>query len=92
MPKKHISCHFLLTCNFIIAGFVEFSHVEFQANDGKHEDGHKQQQANLQQGDHSLHNGLQHHLQAWKTTQNNYRRSSDDKTLNGGAWNKSKPF
>ncbi len=46
---------------------MELSHVELQADDGEHEDGHKQQQANLQQGDHSLHNGFEHHLQAWRT-------------------------
>ena len=46
---------------------MELSHVELQADDGEHEDGHEQQQADLQQGDHSLHNGLEHHLQAWRT-------------------------
>lgn len=46
---------------------MELSHVELQSNDGKHEDGHEQQQANLQQGNHGLHNRLQHHLQAWRT-------------------------
>lgn len=46
---------------------MELSHVELQAYDGEHEDGHEQQQANLQQGDHSLHNRLEHHLQAWRT-------------------------
>lgn len=61
--------HGLLTCNVIIAGFVEFSHVELKADDGKHEDSHKQQQSNLQQGDHGLHNRLEHHLQAWRTRQ-----------------------
>lgn len=46
---------------------MELSHVELQADDGEHEDGHEQQQADLQQGDHGLHNGLEHHLQAWRT-------------------------
>lgn len=32
---------FLLTCNIIIASLVELSHVKLQADDGKHEDGHK---------------------------------------------------
>lgn len=45
---------------------MELAHVELQADDGEHEDGHKQQQTNLQQGDHSFHNGLQNHLQAWR--------------------------
>lgn len=60
-------CHFCLTCDFIVAGSVELSHVELEADDGEHEYGHEQQQANLQQGDHSLHDGLEHHLQAWRT-------------------------
>lgn len=33
--------HFLLTCNIIIASLVELSHVKLQADDCKHEDGHK---------------------------------------------------
>lgn len=56
-----------LTCDFVVAGLVELPHVEFQPNDGKHEDGHEQQQANLQQGNHSLHDGLEDHLEAWRT-------------------------
>lgn len=56
-----------LTCDFVVAGLVELPHVELQPDDGKHEDGHEQQQADLQKGDHGLHNGLEHHLQAWRT-------------------------
>lgn len=62
-----ISLCFFLTCDFIVAGLVELPHVELQANDSKHEDGHEQQQADLQQGNHGLHDGLEHHLQAWGT-------------------------
>lgn len=36
-----------LTCDFVVAGLVELPHVELQPNDSKHEDGHKQQQADL---------------------------------------------
>ena len=61
----HIVCP--LTCVVVVTGTVELAHVEFQADDGEHEDGHEQQKADLQQGDHGLHNGLQHHLQAWRT-------------------------
>ena len=59
--------HHYFTCEFIVAGGVELPHVELQADDGEHEDGHEQQQSDLQQGDHGLHNGLEHHLQAWRT-------------------------
>lgn len=31
----------LHTCDIVKAGSVEFAHVELQANDGKHKDGHK---------------------------------------------------
>lgn len=41
---------------------MEFAHVELQANDGKHEDGKEEQQANLQQRNHGLHDGFEHHL------------------------------
>ena len=44
-----------LTCIAVKAGGVEFAHVELQAYDSKHEDGEEEQQADLQQGDHSLH-------------------------------------
>lgn len=44
------------------AGTVELAHVEVQANDGKHEDGKEEQQANLQQRYHGFHDGLQDHL------------------------------
>jgi len=46
---------------------MKLPHVELQADDGEHEDGHEQQQADLQQGDHGLHDRLEHHLQAWRT-------------------------
>lgn len=50
---------------------MEFAHIELQADDGEHEDGKEEQQPDLQQRDHGLHDGLQHHLQAWsrKTAQ-----------------------
>lgn len=41
---------------------MEFAHVELQANDGENEDGKEKKQANLQQRNHGLHDGLQHHL------------------------------
>lgn len=44
---------------------MELAHVELQPNDGEHEDGEEEQQPNLQQGDHGLHDGLEHHLQTW---------------------------
>lgn len=67
-PRALFSVFFsCLTCDFIVAGLVELPHVEIQSNDGEHEDGHEQQQADLQKGNHGLHNGLEHHLQAWGT-------------------------
>lgn len=40
--------------------------VELQADDGKHEDSEKEQQANLEERHHGLHDGFQHNLQAWE--------------------------
>lgn len=40
--------------------------VELQADDSEHQDGEEEQEADLQQGHHGLHDGLQHDLQAWK--------------------------
>lgn len=54
-----------LTCAVGETGLVEFAHVELEANDGKHEDGEEEKQPNLQQWNHGLHDGLEHHLQTW---------------------------
>lgn len=54
-----------LTCAVGETGLVEFAHVELQANDGEHEDGKEEEQPNLQEWDHGLHDGLEHHLQTW---------------------------
>lgn len=51
------------------AGFVEFAHVELQADDGEHHDGEEEEQPNLQQGHHGLHDGLEDNLQACGDTQ-----------------------
>lgn len=40
--------------------------VELQADDREHQDGEEEQEADLQQRHHGLHDGLQHNLQAWK--------------------------
>lgn len=42
---------------------MKFAHVELHPDDGKHDDGEEEQQANLKQGDHGFHDGLQHHLE-----------------------------
>lgn len=54
-----------LTCAVGEAGFMEFAHIELKTDDGKHEDGKEKQQPNLQQWNHGLHDGLEHHLQTW---------------------------
>lgn len=54
-----------LTCAVGEAGFMEFAHIELEADDGEHEDGKEEQQPDLQQRNHGLHDGLEHHLQAW---------------------------
>lgn len=43
---------------------MEFAHVELQPDDGKHHDGEEEEQPNLQQGHHGLHDGLEDNLQA----------------------------
>lgn len=43
---------------------MEFAHIELKADDGKHENGKEKQQPDLQQWNHGLHDGLEHHLQA----------------------------
>lgn len=53
----------ILTCVYPEAGGVELSHVKLHANDGEHDDGKEEQQANLEQGYHGLHDGLEDHLE-----------------------------
>lgn len=48
------------------AGAVQLPAVELQADDGEHQDGEEEQEADLQEGHHGLHDGLQHDLQAWE--------------------------
>jgi len=45
---------------------VEFAHVKFHTNDGKHDDGKEEQQTNLKQRNHGFHYGFQHHLETCK--------------------------
>lgn len=45
---------------------VKLPAVELQADDGKHEDGKEQEEADLEQRNHGLHDGLEHNLQALK--------------------------
>lgn len=43
---------------------MELAHVKLQPDDGKHHDGEEEEQPNLQQGHHGLHDGLEDNLQA----------------------------
>jgi len=51
------------------AGLVKLPAVELQTDDGEHEDGEEQEEADLEQRDHGLHDGLQHNLQTLKCSQ-----------------------
>lgn len=53
-----------LTSAVLEAGGVEFAHVKLHPNDGKHNNGEEQQQANLKKWNHGFHYRLQHHLEA----------------------------
>lgn len=61
------------------AGVVEFAIVELHTDDGEHDNGKEEQEANLQQRNHGFHYGLQHHLQTCgreeveRETQEQYR-------------------
>lgn len=55
-----------------LTGAVQFAAVKFQTNDGKHENCKEEQQANLQQRNHGLHDRLEDYLQTWK---NNTKQS-----------------
>lgn len=55
----------LLTRVYLEACHVKFAHVELHPDDGEHDNGEEEQQADLKQRDHGLHDGLQHHLETW---------------------------
>lgn len=54
-----------LTCAVGETGLVELAHVELEADDREHKDGEEEKQPNLQEWNHGLHDGLEHHLQTW---------------------------
>lgn len=53
----------VLTSVVFEAGGVEFAHVKLHPDDGKHDNGEEEQQADLKQRNHGFHYGLQHHLE-----------------------------
>lgn len=42
---------------------MKLPHVKLQPNDGKHHDGEEEEQPDLKQGHHRLHDGLEDNLQ-----------------------------
>lgn len=62
--NTHASQAAALTSVYPEAGGVEFAHVKLHPDDGKHDNGEEQQEADLKQGNHGFHYGLQHHLEA----------------------------
>lgn len=52
-----------LTCSYIVAGLVHFAYEELQPNDGINDDDEHDQQTDVEQRHHGLHDGVQHNLQ-----------------------------
>lgn len=61
--NTHCSPAVALTSVDLEAGVVEFAHVKLHPDDGKHDNGEEEQQADLKQRNHGFHYGLQHHLE-----------------------------
>lgn len=59
-------CVFTQDPRLWFTGVVQSAAVKLQSDDGEHEDCKKEQQADLQQRNHGLHDGLQDYLQTWK--------------------------
>lgn len=51
------------TCPCVVAGSVHASNEELQTDDGVDDDDKENQQGNVKQGNHGLHDGVQHDLQ-----------------------------
>lgn len=68
---------------------MELAHVELQADDGEHEDGEEEQQPDLQQRHHGLHDGLEHHLQTCGQSSTAGRSGGAGRAVWGGDHGKS---
>lgn len=56
-------CMCVCTCSSVVAGLVHASYEELQTNDGIDDDDKEDQQSNVEQRNHRLHDGVQHNLQ-----------------------------
>lgn len=56
-----------VTCSYVVAGLVHSSDEELQTNDGVDDDDKENQQSDVEQRDHRLHDGVQHDLETWRT-------------------------
>lgn len=52
----------LFTCSCVVAGPVHSAYEELQTNDGIDDDDEENQQSNVEQRNHRLHDGVQHNL------------------------------
>lgn len=61
--RKPPSSMYLCTCPCVVAGPVHASNEELQTDDGVDDDDKENQQGNVEQGNHGLHDGVEHDLQ-----------------------------
>ena len=60
------SSEILTEVSDVIAGLVECSPVELEADDGKDDDGEEEEEGDVHQGTDGLRDGGHHHLETWK--------------------------
>lgn len=69
------------TCAGVVAALVHPADEELQADDGVDYDDKHDQHADVQQGDHGFHDGVQHNLQTWQSRALSSQRGDQQETI-----------
>ena len=66
ISSEEESSEILTEVSDVIAGLVECSPVELEADDGEDDDGEEEEEGDVHQGTDGLRDGGHHHLETWK--------------------------
>ena len=66
ISSEEESSEILTEVSDVIAGLVECSPIELEADDGKDDDGEEEEEGDVHQGTDGLRDGGHHHLETWK--------------------------
>ena len=66
ISSEEESSEILTEVSDVIAGLVECSPIELEADDGEDDDGKEEEEGDVHQGTDGLRDGGHHHLETWK--------------------------